>query len=327
MHPSTYLNKVLIGSIEGPLQLLNIRTLQCIYTFPGWSSEVTCMAQSPAVDVVAIGTADGCIRLHHLKFDQTLMTFTQAKDGRVTALSFRTDDRAPWLASGATTGDVHVWNLETQRLEQTIQRAHEAAIASAIFLPSEPVLVTSANDNAIQCWLFEGTSSSSCSSSSFSSLESSNARLLKSRRGHQLPPTRIRYYGNAQFMHRQDGTACQILSAGQDRSFRLFHTARTQQSAELSQGHIAKKAKKLHVSETSLKLPPILAFDAHEAREKDWANIVTCHEHAIPAYVWTLDRRTIEAKKVLQQVEGVVEPGSADDLRRQSSKATAVAIR
>ncbi|OQR91426.1 hypothetical protein THRCLA_09001 [Thraustotheca clavata] len=310
VHPSTYLNKILIGSAEGSLQLWNVRTLKCLYTFKGWNSEVTTMAQGPAVDVVAIGLADGRIFIHNLKFDTTLMNFSQSKEGRVTTLSFRSDDKAPWLASGTTSGAVIIWNLESQRMESTIYSAHDGSIASAIFLPNEPLLLTSAGDNALKIWIFDQMDSS--------------ARLLKLRAGHKAPPTKIRYYGN-DVIRKQDGTICQILSAGQDRSFRLFHTAREQQSQELSQGPLFKRPRKLNVPSEDIKLPPILNFAAMETREKDWANVVTCHEVEIPAYVWTLERKSI-GKKVLQQFDSYVMPGSEEHQRRLDSKATAVTI-
>ena len=47
------------------------------------------MLQAPAVDVLAIGLADGRIILHNLKHDKTVMDFKQDW-GEVTALSFRT---------------------------------------------------------------------------------------------------------------------------------------------------------------------------------------------------------------------------------------------
>ena len=50
---------------------------------------VTFHFQAPAVDVVAIGLADGRIILHNLRFDETLMTFTQDW-GPVISISFRT---------------------------------------------------------------------------------------------------------------------------------------------------------------------------------------------------------------------------------------------
>jgi len=54
-HPATYLNKMLFGSQEGKLQLWNLKTKKLIFTFKGWGSPVTCVEQSPAVDVVAVG--------------------------------------------------------------------------------------------------------------------------------------------------------------------------------------------------------------------------------------------------------------------------------
>jgi U3 small nucleolar RNA-associated protein 21 len=68
MHPDTYLNKIVLGTREGQIQLWNVATKKLIYTFQGWGSPVTCIVQSPAVDVVAIGLADGRIMIHNLKY-------------------------------------------------------------------------------------------------------------------------------------------------------------------------------------------------------------------------------------------------------------------
>ncbi|CAK5040589.1 unnamed protein product [Aphanomyces euteiches] len=299
LHPSTYLNKVVVGSAQGGLQLWNVRTLKCIYSFKGWGSQVTSMAQSPAVDVVAIGLADGRIFIHNLKFDTTLMNFSQRSEGRVTSLSFRTDDKAPWLASGTSSGDVILWNLETQRLQAKIPLAHDADVASVLFLPSEPVLLTSSGDNSIKLWIFDQLN------------DAAPARLLKSRQGHKAPPTTIRYYGHDV---QKDGMVCQILSASQDRSFRMFHTAREQQSAELSQGPLLKKARQ---NFGNVKLAPILQLAAIDTREKDWSNVVTCHAGDSAAYVWSVQRKAI-GKKVLEQPN--------HDSNDPLMKATAVSI-
>ncbi|GLD95882.1 hypothetical protein PINS_up004560 [Pythium insidiosum] len=318
MHPMTYLNKILVGSEQGALQLWNVRTMKCIYTFKGWNSAVTTIQQSPAVDVVGIGLASGRIVMHHLQLDRLVMDFEQ-EQGRVTALSFRTDSSgAPFVVSGTTTGDIAVWNLESKRLESMITGAHESGvITSLVFLQNEPILLSTGTDNAIKMWIFDH-------------LTGGTARLLKSREGHTAPPTRIRYYGNntlATMADGADGTSCQILSAGQDRAFRVFHTAREQQSTELSQGPMLKKAKKLHVRVEDLKLPPITQFCAMETRERDWANVLTCHENEMAAYVWRFEHRAI-GKKVLRQFDPSdrVTPGSEEDLRRQKTQATCVTI-
>ena len=89
VHPSTYLNKLLLGSKQGQLQLWNIRTNKLIYTFTGWGSPILCLSQSPAIDVVGMGLENGTVVIHNLKFDESLMKFHQ-EWGPVTALSFRT---------------------------------------------------------------------------------------------------------------------------------------------------------------------------------------------------------------------------------------------
>lgn len=87
-HPSTYINKILLGSVQGSLQLWNIKTSKLVYAFEGWKSSVTCLEQSPAIDVTAIGLQNGKIILHNLKYDKTVMEFCQDW-GPVLCLSFR----------------------------------------------------------------------------------------------------------------------------------------------------------------------------------------------------------------------------------------------
>jgi U3 small nucleolar RNA-associated protein 21 len=320
LHPDTYLNKILVGSQQGALQLWNVRKMKCIYEFKGWGSAVTALEQSPAVDVVSIGLADGRLMVHHLQLDERVLDFRQEQESGITAMSFRTDAGAsttPLVVSGSRSGDIAVWNLQTKRLESVIAAAHDGAVVSLQFLANEPLLLSSGTDNSIKLWIFDH-------------LNGGTARLLKSREGHRAPPTRIRYYGNntlASMADGADGTCCQILSAGQDRAFRVFHTAREQQSRELSQGHVLKKARRLNVRVEDLKLPPIVQFASMETRARDWANVVTCHENEIAAYVWRFEHRAI-GKKVLRQFDPSkrVPSGSAEDLRRKKTQATSVAI-
>jgi U3 small nucleolar RNA-associated protein 21 len=59
-----------------------------LFEFPSLGSSVTCLAQSPVVDVIAIGLLDGSIYLLNIRTSQRIMQFKQ--DGRVTTISFRT---------------------------------------------------------------------------------------------------------------------------------------------------------------------------------------------------------------------------------------------
>nr|XP_008391429.2 U3 small nucleolar RNA-associated protein 21 homolog isoform X2 [Malus domestica] len=262
MHPDTYLNKIIIGSQEGSLQLWNISTKKKLYEFKGWNSSICSCVSSPALDVVAVGCADGNIHVHNIRYDEELVTFSHSARGAVTALSFSTDGK-PLLASGGSSGIISIWNLEKRRLQSVIRDAHDGSILSLHFLVNEPVLMSSSSDNSIKMWIFDTTDG--------------DPRLLRFRSGHSAPPRCIRFYANGRH----------ILSAGQDRAFRLFSVMQDQQSRELSQHHISKRAKKLKMKEEEIKLKPVISFDS-EIRERDWCNVVTCHMDTAEAYVWRL---------------------------------------
>jgi U3 small nucleolar RNA-associated protein 21 len=99
LHPATYLNKILVGSSQGSLQLWNIRTKSCIHRFsptnlqslPSSSSSpspITALVQSPAIDVVGIGFASGEISVYDVRADERIMRIFM-EGGAVRSLSFR----------------------------------------------------------------------------------------------------------------------------------------------------------------------------------------------------------------------------------------------
>ncbi|KAH6765883.1 transducin family protein / WD-40 repeat family protein [Perilla frutescens var. hirtella] len=268
MHPDTYLNKVIIGSQEGSLQLWNISTKKKLYEFKGWSSDISCCVSSPALDVVAVGCSDGKIHIHNIRYDEEIVTFSHSTRGAVTALSFSTDGQ-PLLASGGSSGVISIWNLEKRRLHSVVGEAHDCSIVSLHFFANEPVLMSSSADNSLKMWIFDTSNG--------------DPRLLRFRSGHSAPPRCIRFYSNGRH----------ILSAGHDRAFRLFSVIQDQQSRELSQRHVSKRAKKLKLKESEIKLKPVIAFDVAEIRERDWCNVVTCHMDTTQAYVWRLQNFVI----------------------------------
>ncbi|GLD56882.1 WD repeat-containing protein 36, partial [Lates japonicus] len=273
MHPSTYLNKVLLGSSQGALQLWNIKTSKLLFTFPGWSAGVTALQQSPAVDVVGIGTATGRIIIHNIRLDETLMSFTQDW-GPISSLAFRTDG-PPILASGSPQGHIAFWDLERRQLAAQQRHAHNTAVAATTFLHGEPLLVTNGADNAIKVWIFDQ--------------EGGGARLLRCRQGHSAPPTTIRHHGN-------DGK--NILSAGQDGTLQSFSTVHERFNKNLGHGSINKKKeqkKKKGLSYEALRLPAITAFSSAAARQSDWDGIVACHRGRLATTTWNYQRCTMGA--------------------------------
>ncbi len=165
-----------------------------IFAFDGWGSAVVCMQQSPALDVVACGLADGRIVLHNLKTDKTVMVLRHA-DASVTSLSFRSDHAsapAPMLVSGDSNGALAVWDLNKRRMLSLMKNAHRhggmrcagvcfawprnsrayEGVASVAFLSGEPVMLSAGSlDNAIRMWIFD------------SGDHTGKARLLRERTG------------------------------------------------------------------------------------------------------------------------------------------------
>ncbi|KAF9923847.1 hypothetical protein FBU30_006106 [Linnemannia zychae] len=269
IHPSTYLNKILIGSNQGTMQIWNIRTSTMVYAFKSFNSPITCFTQTPVVDVIAVGLLDGSIVIHNIRTDATIMTLRQ--EGKVTAVSFRTDDQHV-MASANMYGDIALWDLDRQKIIHVMKGAHDGAIPSIQFLNGQPILMSSGADNAVKQWIFD----------SLDGLP----RLLKSRSGHHQPPTHIKYYG-------EDGHF--ILSSGRDRSLRAFSTVRDSQSTELSQGSLSKKSKLLNLKIDELKLPLITSMSASPAKEKEWDNILTAHWNEPGVRSWNYQRKVLGA--------------------------------
>ncbi|KAI6132073.1 Utp21 specific WD40 associated putative domain-containing protein [Pisolithus croceorrhizus] len=166
LHPATYLNKVLVASREGQMQLWNIRTQTCIHTISTsklltvsssspLSSPIVALAQSPAIDVVGVGFMSGEISVYDIRADERLMRM-YVEGGGIRALSFRSDGN-PVLASVSSLGHLALWDLNAGgRLLHLVRGAHDGGITSAEWV----------QDNSVK----------------------PAPRLLKARAGHQAPP-------------------------------------------------------------------------------------------------------------------------------------------
>ncbi|XP_048757531.1 WD repeat-containing protein 36-like [Ostrea edulis] len=269
MHPSTYLNKVVLGSKQGTLQLWNVLKDKMLYSFNGWSSSVTFLQQSPAIDVIAVGLSDGRAILHNIKYDETVMQFQQDW-GPVSAISFRTDGH-PIMVTGSTAGHIALWNLEEKKLQSQIRHAHQSTVSGMSCLPSEPLMVTSAADNSLKVWIFD--------------LPDGGGRLLRQRSGHSAPPNTIYHY---------DNNGKNILSAGQDSVLRSFSTIHESESKSLGRASYNKsETKKAGLLRDRHMMPPITVFAADVTRASDWDNIVACHRGLAQVTTWNYQRGTM----------------------------------
>jgi len=76
-HPPTYLNKLLVAKADS-LELWNIKSDTKIHTFANIKVEgrVSFIAESPLVDIVAIGSSRGEILVVNLRADEVLISLS-----------------------------------------------------------------------------------------------------------------------------------------------------------------------------------------------------------------------------------------------------------
>ncbi|KAG8713637.1 hypothetical protein FRC08_013011 [Ceratobasidium sp. 394] len=309
LHPATYINKVLFASSDGSMQLWNIRTSTCLHTFPSTNlsamssgSPITALAQSPAVDVIGIGFASGECVLYDVRSDERVMRVFM-EGAAIRSIAFRTDGH-PVLATASATGHIALWDLNAQgRLLHILKGAHNSSISAIQWVPGQPVMVTSGEDNSLKQWLFESPGDP--------------PRLLKYRSGHHAPPHLIRYYG-------EDGK--QLLTASRDRSLRYTSVVRDSRSYELSQGSLEQKATSLAIPVSHLKLPAITSLSYSSTRSKDWEDVLTSHTGETFARTWSVQNKKLGKWSMggTERAKGVSAKGKGTDISLGEVKAVCV---
>lgn len=287
-HPPTFVNKVLIGTTEGYIYLVNVNTGAVVHRFvacTGGGSPVTCLAPSPHADVVAAGFHSGRIGLIDLRADELLLEFNHADRGPVASLSFLsgTDPRsvAPptgILVSGCAgpRGDLVIWDLENGLLRGVVEHAHPGGVSQVSFLPGSTTLVSTGADNSLRLWALD------CADGL--------CRLVKERRGHPLEVTPFVRYDDqgAQFVtcsRDARGTSCFVGLTRLDRSCVL---------QELAQ----RKTLKRQNPEMDFVLPPVTAVSCAFSRHYDWPNIVTLHQDSHEARIWSGFSKSLDGKRL-----------------------------
>ena len=339
IHPSTYINKFIIGFSDGKVELWNFHKKKLLYVY---KSHLECVSlklnirlenetgshdlnikhlygistieQSPACDVVAIGFVSGDILLLNLKLDLVLFSFFQ-KGGCVTSLSFRTDSYAekyPFMISGSEDGRIYVWNLGTNRHDNADDaNDHEMHINNKLKTTLERKLqhtIEDAHTGALSKIVFVygepimislGQEDNSIKVWIFDAPDGS-ARLLRYRDGHRGNPTRIRYYGGTTNVSMRDNIDG---TSCEIISSGCDGTLRVFNTAIESQNReFSQKPilKKLGLLRRNERLPECIGFDFSETRQRDWGNLVTVHKDHAHAYVWKYKHRVV-TEMILKQ--------------------------
>lgn len=259
----TYLNKIFAGRKDGSVEIWNVNTGRLIYTIEpksaAWGS-VTALQPAPALSLLAIAYESGPVNIHDILYDKVLLSVNTGSLSKlaVSSISFRTDclgagddgrKDGVMATASKSTGDVTFWDLNDGGRKMGVLRgAHNppsaqhgvasGGISKVEFLAGQAIIVTSGMDNSLKTWIFDETP--------FSPIP----RILHSRSGHAAPVSSLQFLPS-------DAAGAEagnkwLLSASRDRSLWGFSLRRDNQSSELSQGQIQKKAKKMGVFNNGL---------------------------------------------------------------------------
>jgi U3 small nucleolar RNA-associated protein 21 len=159
----------------------NVLHSTCLHTFPSTNlsalsagSPITALAQSPAVDVIGIGFASGECVLYDIRSDERIMRVFM-EGAAVRSIAFRTgqslssnnilrtsehilSDGHPVLATASAAGHIALWDLNVQgRLLHIIKGVHNSSVSAVQWIPGQPVMVTSGEDNSLKVILLPGS--------------------------------------------------------------------------------------------------------------------------------------------------------------------------
>ena len=253
----TYLNKIFAGRKDGSVEIWNLSSAKLIYTIlPPMTNcgAVTALQPTPALSLLAIAYSEGPLVIHNIRTDKTVLQLNGGfSRTAISSISFRTDElgagedgRQPGVmaTAGTDNGDVTFWDLNGGgRVMGMLRGAHnppsdaQATVGGGVskveFLPGQPIIVTSGLDNSLKSWIFDETPYSAI------------PRILHTRSGHAAPVTHLQFLPSD--ADGVDKGGKWLLSAGKDRSLWGWSLRKDGQSAELSQGNIRKKAKKLGI--------------------------------------------------------------------------------
>ncbi|KHN98036.1 WD repeat containing protein 36 [Metarhizium album ARSEF 1941] len=257
----TFLNKIFVGRKDGWVEIWNVSTGKLIYTVLPPRRDygsVTCLEPSPALSLLAIAYSSGTLVIANVLMDRPVIQIEAgSSEALVHSISFRTDGMGAghdgrkdgvMATASRVTGDVTFWDLNKGgRVMGVLRSAHNppfrdaknvrGGISKVEFLAGQPVIVTSGLDNSLKTWIFD--------TSPFSPVP----RILHSRSGH-AGPVNCLHFLPTDFDGAESGNKW-LLSGGRDRSLWGWSLRRDGQSAELSQGHLRKKAKKIGILASS----------------------------------------------------------------------------
>lgn len=241
------------------LILYNINTEKVIYSSKinpetysnNNNSLITCIEQSPIIDIICLGFSTGDILCINLKNFVSIKSFKS--NSKIISLSFcdcETLSKTPMLASVDNSNKINIWDLNNSQLFYTFNNESFGYnnINHVYFINNEPLLIiTSEHGNFIKMFIFN-------ENSEFFSIP----KLLKERNGFVNNPNKVRFYG-------EDERHIVAISNNQ---LKLISTINEHISKDYS-------TKKLYNNNINLNFTD---FDINMFRERDWSNVLVLNK-------------------------------------------------
>ncbi|KAK0397798.1 hypothetical protein QR680_002274 [Steinernema hermaphroditum] len=267
-HPSTYLDKILVGFSNGQLHLINIKSGKIVHKFAKLkdATAVTCLEQTRLTDVYAIGFESGHICVYNIKYEKLL--FSGDQEGSVTAVTFRTDG-VDTMLTGNSSGCISVWSLDEKKLLGQLRESHKGRITSLHALWGQPFCFSTGSDNRIVKWVFDS--------------EMSMPEVHTIAEGHSAQINCVMFYNDLR-----------LLTAGADGSLRSFHAVRDDIFHNL--GTVADKVKSgSHIKEEAI------GMDIGWVRSSSWDDVVCIHKNNAAVSSWSTRRQAVGTKTFCHQ--------------------------
>lgn len=289
-HPDGYLNKIVVLTATGRLELHNIDKNKRVYSFgvvspPGRDGAArppapfTALAAGNTLDVVALFGAP-CVALYHLKERRVLFTlFPDAREDVVTAVLFL--QAAPLLVAGTAAGRVVVFHLEHRRVVATFQ-AHAGRVTSLHLIPDTYIL-TSGADNAIRLLNYD--------------VRLQAVQPVKHRTGHRGVLALARFYTeSAAAVVRKAEVSPFLLTVGADdrqmRYTQIFRRNNSELFVQAANNPNGAYRPEIFGEGAAGGLPAIRLLAASELRDEHWGNVLTAHKDEDFCHVWAFFRNT-----------------------------------
>ena len=142
---------------DNTIRLWDVATGKHKRTFKGYTELVEVVSFNANGQTLVSGGLNGTLRLWDVVSGKQLHTFTNqrlsnnqaAQSAAATVVSFNSDGTV--LASGRKNGSIHLWDVVTGQLMQTL-RGHADAISSVSFSPNGLTIVSTGKDATVRLW-------------------------------------------------------------------------------------------------------------------------------------------------------------------------------